>query len=84
MALSKTELIALAKATAKASVNPSTSYSWGDKKLSYEGLNEVFRNEMNALASDYQSYRENKNLIFTLIEQGIDEILPIRVMQQYG
>ena len=82
--LNKTELIALAKAVAKASVNPSASYSFGDKKLSFEGLNDVFRNEMNELASDYQSYRDNKNLIFTLIEQGIDEILPVRVMQQYG
>lgn len=84
MALDRTSLIALAKATAKASLNPSTSFAFGDKKLTYEGLNETFRNEMNELAGTYAQYRENKNLIFTLIEVGLDEVLPAKVLQNYG
>ena len=84
MALEKQQLIALAKATAKASLNPSVSFSFGDKKLSYEALNETFRNEMNELAGTYALYRENKNLIFNLIEVGLDEVLPQRVLQAYG
>ncbi len=84
MALNRTELKALAKATAKASLNPSVAYSFGDKKLSYEALNETFRNEMNALAGSYSEYRENKNLIFNLIEIGLDEVLPQKVLQNYG
>ena len=67
MALDRTQLIALAKATAKASLNPSTAFAFGDKKLTYEALNDTFRNEMNELAGTYAQYRENKNLIFNLI-----------------
>ena len=84
MALDRTQLIALAKATAKASLNPSVAFAFGDKKLSYEALNETFRKEMNELAGTYAQYRENKNLIFNLIEVGLDEVLPTRVLQSYG
>lgn len=84
MALDRNQLFALAKATAKASLNPSTAFAFGDKKLTYEALNETFRNEMNALAGTYAQYRENKNLIFSLIEVGLDEVLPAKVMQNYG
>lgn len=84
MALDRTQLIALAKATAKASLNPSVAFSFGDKKLTYEALNETFKREMNELAGTYAQYRENKNLIFNLIEVGLDEVLPVKVMQNYG
>lgn len=84
MALDKTQLIALAKATAKASLNPSTAFSFGDKKLTYEALNDTFRREMNELAGTYAQYRENKNLIFNLIQVGLDEVLPQKVLQNYG
>ena len=47
MALDRTQLQALAKATAKASLNPSTAFSFGEKKLTFEALNETFRKEMN-------------------------------------
>ncbi len=84
MALDRTQLVALAKATAKASLNPSVAFAFGDKKLSYEALNETFRKEMNELAGTYAQYRENKNLIFNLIEVGLDEVLPQKVLQNYG
>ena len=84
MALDKQQLIALAKTTAKASLNPSVAFAFGDKKLTYEALNETFRQEMNELAGTYAQYRENKNLIFTLIEVGLDEVLPVKVLQNYG
>lgn len=84
MALDRNQLFALAKATAKASLNPSTAFTFGEKKLTYEALNETFRNEMNELAGTYAQYRENKNLIFSLIETGLDEVLPQKVLQNYG
>ena len=43
MALDRTELMALAKATAKASLNPSVTFAFGDKKLTYEALDKTFR-----------------------------------------
>lgn len=84
MALNRDQLIALAKATAKASLNPSTGFSFENKKLTYEALNDTFRKEMNELAGSWAQYRENKNLIFNLIEVGLDEVLPAKVMQNYG
>lgn len=84
MALAHNDLIALARATAKASLNPSTSFAFEGKNLTFEALNETFRAEMNELAKDYASYRRNKNEIFELIEVGINEVLPARVMRNYG
>ena len=84
MALDRNSLIALTKAMAKASLNPSASFAFEGKNLSFEALNETFRNEMNELAGTYAKYRENKNLIFELIEVGLDEVLPQKVLQNYG
>jgi hypothetical protein len=84
MALEKNQLLALAKATAQASLNPSVAFAFGDKKLTYEALDNTFRKEMNELAGTYAQYRENKNLIFNLIEVGLDEILPAKVLDKYG
>ena len=47
MALERKSLIELARATAKASVNPSVSFSFGEEKLSYEALESTLRKEMN-------------------------------------
>ena len=84
MALDRKQLVELAKATAKASLNPSAAFTFENKKLTYEALNETFKNEMNELAGTYAEYRENKNLIFNLIEVGLDEVLPTKVLQNYG
>ena len=46
MALQKESLIQLAKATAKASMNPSTSFAIGEENLSYGALNSTFRKEI--------------------------------------
>lgn len=83
MALDKTNLVALMKQVAKADPSAPVAYSFGDQQLSYEALNETLRNEMNELAGTYALYRENKNLIFSMIEETLDEILPKKVSQQY-
>ena len=84
MALTKDQLIELARANAKASLNPSASYSFGGEKLSAEALNKTFIKELNELGGTPQDFRENKNLIFTLMEVSLTEILPQKVMQNYG
>ena len=83
MALDKNNLVALMKQVAKADPSAPVAYSFGDQQLSYEALNETLRNEMNELAGTYALYRENKNLIFSMIEETLDEILPKKVAQQY-
>lgn len=84
MALQFDELVKLAKATAKANPSAPVAYSFGEDKLSYSAMNETLRNELQEIAGTYSLYRENKNKVFALIEQTIDDVLPQRVMDQYA
>lgn len=81
--LDRQNLVALMKQAAKADPSAPTSYSFNGQALSYEDINETLRKEMNELAGTYSLYRENKNLIFSLIEETLDEVLPKKVIQQY-
>ena len=81
--LDKNNLLALMKTVAKADVSAPTSYSFNGENFSYEALNETLRRELNEYAGDYASYRENKNLIFSLIEETLDEVLPKKITKQY-
>jgi hypothetical protein len=81
--LDKNNLLSLMKVVAKADVTAPTSYSWNGENFSYEALNETLRKELNEYAGDFATYRENKNLIFSLIEQTLDEVLPKKVTKQY-
>ena len=84
MALNRNDLITLAKTVAKANPSSQVAYSFGEEKFSYSDLNETLRSELKELASSYALYRENKNTIFALIEETVNEILPIKVNEQYG
>ena len=84
MALDKNSLIELARANARASLNPSFNFSFGDQKISAEALNQTFINELNELSNTPQKFRENQNLIYTLLEVGLTEVLPVKVFQSYG
>ena len=81
--LDRKNLVALMKQVAKADPSAPTSYSFNGKTLSYEAMNETLRAELNELAGNYSLYRENKNLIFSMIEETLDEVLPKKVIQQY-
>ena len=82
--LNREDLIALAKQVAKANPSAPTAYSFKGENLSYEALNETLRLEFKELAGTYSDYRDNKNLIFKVIEQTIDEVLPKKIEQQYA
>ena len=84
MALNKEQLIALARANAKASLNPSQTYSFEGENLTSDALNKTFIKELNGLGATPQDFRENKNLIYTLLEVGLTEVLPTKVLQSYG
>jgi hypothetical protein len=77
------ELLQLMKAAAKANTSAPTSYSFNGQNLSYEALNETLREELNELCGSNAAYRENKNTIFSLIEQTLDEVLPRKVTETY-
>jgi len=84
MALEKKQLIELARANAKASLNPSVAYSFNGEKLSADALNKTFIKELNELGATPQDFRENQNLIYTLMEIGLTEVLPQKVLDAYG
>jgi hypothetical protein len=84
MALEFKELLTLAKTVAKANSSAPVAYSFGDKKYSYNELQDTLRDEFKELAGTYSLYRQNKNTVFALIEQTFDDVLPQRVLEQYS
>ncbi len=84
MALNKENLMELARVSARASLNPSTTFSFQNEKFSADALNKTFAQELNALGATPQLFRENQNLIYTLLETALTEVLPVKVMQSYG
>lgn len=84
MALSRQDLIVLAKTVANANPSSQVAYSFGEEKFSYADLNDTLREELNNLIGDYSLFRENKLTLFKLMEQTIDDVLPKKVMEQYG
>ena len=84
MALEFKDLLSLTKTVAKAKSSAPVAYSFGDKNYSYAELESTLRDEFKELAGTYSLYRQNKNTIFALLEQTIDEVFPARVMEQYA
>ena len=78
------DILQLAKTVAKADPSKPVAYSFKDKNFGYSEMNETLRAEFKALAPDYRTYKINQNTIYALIEQTVDEVLPNRVMAQYG
>ena len=78
------DILKVAKTVATADPSKPVAYSFGEKSFGYSEMNETLRAEFAALAPDYRTYKINQNTIFALIEQTIDDVLPNRVMEQYG
>ena len=84
MALSRQDLTTLAKTVAKANPSSQVAYSFGNEQFSYSDLNETLRSELREIAGTYSLYRENKNTVFSLLEETIDDVLPKKVLEQYN
>ena len=65
--LDRVNLVALMKQVAKADPSAPVSYSFNGQNLSYEAMNETLRKELNELAGTYSMFRDNKNLIYSMI-----------------
>lgn len=72
----------LRKLAAAAARKTPLTYSEGES-YNAEQVNDVLRAQFELLAPDYRHFRENKNAIFALIEETIDDVLPARVKEQY-
>lgn len=66
-------------------VKPSSNYSFEGETFTAKEINDTLRNELNSIAgNNYHLYEQNKHTIFALIEETIDDILPQRVLEEYG
>lgn len=82
--LDRNNLVSLAKIVAKADSSAPTAYSYNGESFSYDELNDTLRKEFNEYAGNYRDYCENKNLIFSVIEEVLNDVLPKKVEQSYG
>ena len=55
-----------------------------DFTASKDEINQVLREELGALAKDYNTYRRNKLDIFEIIQEAADEIVPKQVLSTMG
>lgn len=90
MALEFSDLKKLALAAVKAETNAPVAYSFANEKGQIENysaaqVNEVLRKELNELvpAGDYFAWERNKNTVFALVSEVIDEVLPKKVDAEY-
>ena len=84
MGLQFNDILKLAKTVAKANPSAPTAYSFGDKNYGYAEMQETLRDEFKEIAGTYSLYRQNKNTVFALLEQTIDDVLPQKVLEQYS
>ena len=84
MALNKNDLVQLGKIAMTANPSAPTAYSFNGSNLTYAAINETLRDELNALAGTHAQYRENKNLIFSIMEEVLDDVLPKKVAERYS
>ena len=82
--LDKHNIIELGKKVASADKNVGVVFEYEDKKFTYDSLHETFRDELKALATDFNEFRRNKLTIFEIMQEVIDEVLPVRVYEAYG
>jgi hypothetical protein len=64
--------------------NPSGKYSLNGQEVSYDALNDTLQKNLALIAGSPQLYRENKNTLFALIEQTLNEVMPKNVLETYG
>jgi hypothetical protein len=84
MALNKNDLVQLVKVAMTANASAPTAYSFNGAALDYSAVQATAREELNALCATPALYRENQNLIFSVIEQAIDDLLPAKVASRYA
>lgn len=84
MALDRKELVSLMKVVSNANPAVPTAYSFKDQKLSYKDCEETLRNELNEIAGDYNLFQENKRLVYSLVEEILNEVVPQKILDAYG
>lgn len=81
--LDKKNLVSLMKTVAKANPSTPAAYSFNGETLSYSALEETLRKELNELVGSYNDYQANKYILFSIISETFDEVLPVNVAKAY-
>ena len=84
MALNRDSLFTLARQAANANPSAPVAYSFEGENYTYADLNRAVAKELNELVGSYSLWRENRNVVFSLVEEIITEKLPAKVLAQYG
>ena len=89
MAFNFDENLALSKVIMMGKNNPSGKYSLNGKEVSYEALNDVLRNNLAELTEtngkfDMYKYTANKNAIYQLLGETLNDVMPKNVLDTYG
>lgn len=69
--------------------NPSGKYSFNGQEVSYDALNKTLAANMRELTHtdgqfDLYKYQENKNTIYSLLAQTLQDVMPKNVLETYG
>lgn len=84
MAMKYEDLVALAKNVAHAKKRAEVAYTFNGENFSYDNLQDTLRTELKVIAGTYALYRENRNTIYKLIEEVVDDVLPTKVLESFG
>ncbi len=75
-------LLELMKTVARA--KPTGTYSYNGEQFEYDTLNETLKKELNELAGTDRLYQQNKQELFALMEETMNEIVPARLVDAYS
>ena len=78
------DLVACGKAAANTDRNAPVAFSYEGTNYSGAQVTDLLREELNEIAGTYALYRENKNKIFSLIEQVVEDVVPNKVKDMYA
>lgn len=82
MALDRNNLLQLMRNVANGT--PSGTYSFGGETLTYDAMDITLQNELRELTKTDELYENNKRMIFSLMAQVMDEVVPNRLLDAYG
>lgn len=82
--LANKDLLFAMKTLMNSDKNNLKAYSCGEQNYSHAELSELVRDQLRELGGDYNAYKRNKDVIFSLIEETINDVLPKKVMEQFG
>lgn len=77
------DIRSLAIVAAKSNSKQPLNYQYNGQALTHDAINSTLRDELNELAGSFTKFAQNKHLIFQLMTEVIDEVLPKKVLDRY-